>query len=184
MRIHATLRSALNSAVMRRLIPWNPALHVELPAAEKHRTTVWSPQQFGQFLDATSDDRLYAFFHLVGLTGRRRGEALGLRWSDVDLDIGCLHVEQQLLESGGRHYFGPPKTWSGTRVEPLDAGSIEVLRGHNRRQANERMAWGAAWSDSGLVSAKENGEHLRPDHLTHLFRRLALKGEASADPPA
>lgn len=60
MRIHATLRSALNSAVKRRLIPWNAALHVELPTAAKHRTTVWTPQQLGQFLDAANARRLYA----------------------------------------------------------------------------------------------------------------------------
>lgn len=179
-RVHATLRSALNAAVKRRLIPWNPALHIELPTSGKPATTVWTAQQFGQFLDEYSEHRLYGLFHLVGLTGLRRGEVLGLRWLDLDLGAGVLRIAQQLVDAGGGPEFGPPKTRSGVRVVPLDAGTIDVLRGHRDRQDAERAAWGAAWVDSGLIFTRENGEHVRPDYVTHLFRRLAIGAELPA----
>jgi hypothetical protein len=96
-RVHATLMSALNSAVKRRLLPANPAAHVELPSARRVRAVVWTaeriavwqrtgvrpvvavwtPQQTGMFLDAAAEHRLYALFHLVAYRGLRRGEAVG-----------------------------------------------------------------------------------------------------------
>jgi integrase len=78
-RVHATVRSALNTAVKRRLIPWNPALHVELPAAQRTPTIVWTGEQMAHFLDSNVDGRLYALWHVIALIGLRRGEALGLR---------------------------------------------------------------------------------------------------------
>lgn len=174
-RIHATLRSALNAAVKRRLIPWNPALHVELPAADKPDTAVWTAAQFGCFLDHVAPHRLYALFQLIGLAGLRRGEALGLRWTDVDLAAGRLRVTQQLIDSGAGLGFGPPKTRSGVRSVPLDLGTVEVIRQHREQQASERLAWGEAWVNRGLIFTRENGEMLRPDYLSHLFLRLAAE---------
>lgn len=172
-RIHATLRSALNTAVKRRMIPWNPALHVELPAARKPTTKAWTPEQLGAFLDHVAEHRLYAFFHLVALAGIRRGEALGLRWEDVDLEAGVLRVAQQLVETPDGLRFGPPKTRSGSRAVPLDAETVHVLVRHLDSQRGERAAWGPAWVDLGLVFTREDGTMLRPEYVSHLFPRLS-----------
>lgn len=174
-RIHATLRSALNTAAKRRLIPWNPALHVELPSALHTSTTVWTGRQVGQFLDAHEGHRTYALWHLIALVGLRRGEALGLHWSDVDLATGMLCVRQQLVETKDGLRLGPPKTASGERAVPLDIVMVEVLREHQERQTSDRRNWGGGWVESGLVFARENGDHLRPDHVTHLFARLTAE---------
>lgn len=61
---------------------------------------VWAPAQTGVFLDAVSDDRLYAMWHLFTFTGMRRGEVAGVRWSDVDLDRAVVHVETELVQMG------------------------------------------------------------------------------------
>lgn len=174
-RIHATLRSALNAAVRRRLIPWNPALHVELPSADRRRSMVWTATQVGQFLDYMSEHRLHAMFRLVALAGLRRGEAVGLRWVDVDLESGTLAVAQQAVELRGRLHFGPPKTRSGDRVVPLDAGTVGALRRHRDQQSDERLKWGSAYVESGLVFTRENGEPLNPSWVTHVFQRLAAE---------
>jgi integrase len=79
-RVHAALRAALNTAVKQRKIAWNPAVHVELPTAERPQVTPWSPAELGAFLDATAAHRLGAVFETMAGTGLRRGEALGLRW--------------------------------------------------------------------------------------------------------
>ncbi len=157
----------------RRLIPWNPAVHVELPTADKPDTAVWTPSQLGHFLDEIADHRLYTLFHVVALGGLRRGEALGLRWIDVNLDNGDLRVVQQLVDTADGLSFGPPKTRSGVRVVPLDAGTVQALRDHRDRRDEERADWGEAWIDRSLVFTRENGEMLRPDYVSHLFVRLA-----------
>lgn len=176
-RVHATLRSALNSAVKRRLIPWNPALHVELPAPSRPATGVWTPEQLGHFLDSIADHRLYALFHLVALAGLRRGEALGLRWADLDLDTATIRVSQQLLASSGGLHFGAPKTKSGVRSVALDAETVQVLRAHRAQQRSERARWGDLWLDRQLVFTREDGEVMHPDNVTHMFQKLVARAE-------
>jgi len=170
--LHATLRSALNTAVKRRLIPWNPAQHVELPVNSRPATRVWTPEQLGCFLDSIADHRLYAFFHLVAFAGLRRGEALGLAWEDVDFDRRLIRIRQQLVDAGRGAYLGPPKTRSGVRGVSLDALTADVLKSHRRQQDREREQWGSVWIDNGLVFTREDGTPFRPEYLTHLFNRL------------
>ena len=134
-RLHATLRAALNGAVRAGLIPVNPGRHPELPKAARPRAQVWTPalterwqqegcrpavgvwtaSQTAQFLRQARGHRLYALFHLIALRGMRRGEAAGLRWSDLDLDLdaGTLTVTGQLQQLGGRMVVGPPKSDAG-----------------------------------------------------------------------
>src|ERR1700677_3684176 len=120
--VHATPRAALNGAVRAGLASVNPGRSPELPKAPRPRPQVWTPplterwQQDGwrpavgvwtaaqtaQFLAQVRGHRLYALFHLVALRGPRRGEAAGLRWSDLDLDAGTLTVAGQLQQIGGR----------------------------------------------------------------------------------
>jgi integrase len=143
-RIHATLRAALNAAVRAGLIAANPGRWPELPAAARPRPQVWTPalterweregwrpvvgvwtaKQTALFLAQVHGHRLYALFHLVALRGLRRGEAAGLRWSDLDLDAGTLTVTGQLQQLGGRLIAGPPKTDAGSRVIALDKTTI------------------------------------------------------------
>ena len=134
-RIHATLRAALNGAVRRRLIPYNPALQVELPAERRTPSTVWTPEQVGQFLDAVQSDRLASLWHLVVMTGVRRGEAVGLQWRDVDLESTVMRVRQQAVEVAGRVHLSEPKTRSGVRTVGLDSGTVVALRSHRAAQA-------------------------------------------------
>jgi integrase len=152
-RIHATLMSALNTAVKRRLIPINPAAFVELESAGRPRAVVWTdekvaawragaprpavavwtPEQTGRFLDTASDDRLYALYHLIVFRGLRRGEAVGLPWYDVDLERLRLIVSQQIVQVGWATAKGAPKTDSGARIVALDTATVAVLRAHRAR---------------------------------------------------
>jgi len=173
--VHRTLRAALNAAVKRRMIPWNPALHVELPEHHRAETEVWSGGDLSRFLDAIADERLYALFHLIGFTGMRRGEAIGLRWADVDLEAAHVVVSQQVTDAGKGPRLGAPKTSSGSRYVPIDPGTVQVLSEQRDRQSDERQRWGIGWTDQGLVFTKEDGDLLRPDAITVLFRRLVKR---------
>jgi integrase len=172
-RVHAVLRSALNSAVKRRLIPYNPANHIELAPENPKRPRPWTAEQCWTFLEHVADDRLANLYHLLLVTGMRRGEAIGLRWEDVDLTGRCLFVVQQITEVHGHSVVGTPKTKRGTRLVPIDDETVAMLRRHQEAQGTERVAWGPAWNDSGLVFTREDGRPLRPEYATRHFQALS-----------
>jgi integrase len=187
-RIHATLRSALGTAVKHRLIPFNPAVGIDLPKAPRPRVKPWEPSELGSFLDYVASDRLGALYELIAATGLRRGEAVGLRWDDVDLERGVLVVRQQIVSlygdqlpacpyCGEQHrgaVFGRPKTASGEdRVVELDGGVVGVLLAHRLSQDAERAAWADAHSDHGLVFAREDGRPIVPSTVTKRFGQLS-----------
>ena len=185
-RIHATLRSALASAMRDQLVPHNAARTVALPSAPRPKVRPWEPNELGAFLDSVAADRLSALFELVAATGLRRGEACGLRWEDVDLAAGEVVVRQQIVEVSGLHpcpyceaghrglCFGPPKTSSGeARTVELDQGTIGALLAHKLSQDAEREDWGEAYADHGLVFARGDGNPLAPTNaVTKRFVEL------------
>jgi integrase len=174
-RIHAALRSALNTAVKRRLIPYNPALHVELAPETPHRPKPWTAEQCQLFLSESKEDRLSTLYHLMIVTGLRRGEVIGLRWEDVDLESQCLFVTQQITDLRGKPVVGTPKTKRGRRVVPVDMATVDLLREHQRVQDAERAAWGSTSRHQGLVFCREDGQPLRPEYVTQHFQALAMQ---------
>ncbi|MDQ1059751.1 integrase [Arthrobacter globiformis] len=185
-RVHACLRSALSTAVKMRLVAFNAARDVELPKVTRKRVKPWQPAELGAFLDAVQNDRLGALFETVAASGMRRGEACGLRWDDLDPGAGVITVRQQLTERSGddsvcpfcgRNHqglaFATPKTDSGEyRKIELDQVTAGVLLHHQVQQGLEKMAWGDAYSDHGLVFCREDGNPLSPSHVTGLFHKL------------
>ena len=124
-------------------------------------------------------------FTLILDTGLRRGEALALRWDDVDLD-GCeLNVRQSLKDVNGRLQFGKPKTASGERTVRLAPPVVAMLREHRKHQLAERLAAGPAREGAGeggdLVLVTARGKPLRPRNV---YRRLEQLIERSGLPPA
>jgi integrase len=131
---------------------------------------VWSAAELRTFLTSVESDRLYALWLLVASTGLRRGEALGVRWSDLDLDDASLRVSQTLLDVGHKLTLGAPKTKAGERAIALDAGTVAALRAHRQRQGAEIMAFGRAqWPQHDLVFTREDGEPVHPAWFSRAF---------------
>lgn len=173
--VYTTLHSALSSAVKQHLIPYNPCQGIELEERHRPPAQVWTPEVVGAFLEHAEDaeDRLAVLYRLVLLRGLRRGEAVALRWRDVDLDGGFLEVRESAVDVAGTVVVGRPKSRAGERVVSLDAGTVEALRAHRKRQAAERLAWGEAYHDKDLVFAREDGSMERPDRVSRHFKQLA-----------
>ena len=173
--VHATIRKALNDAARWGLLTRNPALHATPPKRRHQELNTWTAEQLRQFLQAVEGERLYAAWRLGALTGMRRGELLGLRWSDLDLDQGWLSVRQALVVVDRQVQVSQPKTARGRRLIALDPGTIAALRAHRTQQAKERLVLGPAWSAGELVFTREDGQPLHPDWFRRRFERRARR---------
>jgi integrase len=113
---------------------------------------------------------------LLLTTGLRRGEALGLAWSDVDLDAGRITVRQTLAYVGTKAVLTETKTASSRRLIALPPVTVVALRAHRARQAQDRLGVGSGWRDTGLVFTHVDGSALNPATVSRVFDRLV--GEA------
>ncbi|MBT2490679.1 site-specific integrase [Streptomyces sp. ISL-96] len=161
-RIRATLRTALNAAIRRQYITFNPAAWVELESGKRPKAVlwtdrhvehwrktgekpsavmVWTPTQIGEFLDAAEESRLYAFFHLIAFRGLRRGEGVGQDERNVDLENGSITISKEIVVDNWQVFEDDPKTDGSAATIALDSLNVSVLREHRIRKAAERAAW-------------------------------------------
>jgi integrase len=168
--IHVVLRKALADAERLGLVVRNAAAAANPPVPPKYEHTTWTAEQLARFLDAIESERLAAAFVLLATTGMRRGEALGLRWGDVDLEAGRLSIVQTITTVREQMVISPPKTARSRRSVSLDRMTVAALRDHRRRQNEERLRAGEAWSGVGdLVFTNEVGAPVHPSSLSRLF---------------
>lgn len=172
-RIHATLSSALTTALKRGLIEANPASLADLPEISPHPIKVWEQPDAIRFLEAAKAHRLGPLFEFAISTGLRRGEVCGLRWEDVDLVEACLTVRRNLVQVGPDVVEGKPKTKAGDgRVVQLSAGLVDMLARIKDRTESERESWGEAYQGSGRVFTYEDGRQLRPGYPSKVLDTL------------
>lgn len=162
--IHITLHKALKQAVMDGLIPRNITDAVKPPQVHKKEVQPLTPVEVAALLSAASGDRLEALYVTAIHTGLRRGEILGLKWSDVDLDTRTLSVQRSLDKDGT---FNPPKRNKSRRTVTLTPKAVEALKGHRVRQNEERLQIGSLWDDHNLVFPNQYGKPMHADNLYH-----------------
>ena len=109
------------------------------------------------------------------MTGMRRGEAIGLRWQDVDLENARLSVRRALIPINREVVISEPKTAKGRRSIALDPATVEVLKSQAARQLDEQHEWDEAWVETGLVFTAENGQALDPESVSRHFRQAMKK---------
>lgn len=178
--IHAILRNALESAVREEIIPRNVAKLVKVSPPRYGVNRGLNVSQAKRLLKLAHDDRFYALYVLALCLGLRRGELLGLRWVDIDLEVGRLEVAQTLQRVGGKLQLVPPKTNDSSRTVPLPNLCVEALKEHRKRQFAERSDAWPNWEDQGLLFPSKVGSLLEPDNLRRswvpLRKRAGLDG--------
>jgi integrase len=165
-KIHSTLHKALSQAVSDGLVPRNAAaVKAPRPAPEEMRPL--SSKEARTLLETARavGDRFEALYVLAITTGLRRGELLGLRWEDADLERGVLRVGRALVREGGRHLPGETKTKRGRRQIRLTSRAVSALKTHRKKQLEERMKSDGAYEDHGLVFATYIGTPVNPENL-------------------
>jgi integrase len=188
-RILTTLRMALKQAVADGILERNVAQLVTPPRVPRTEIVPFTLEQARAFLDAVRGDRLEALYALVLAVGLRQGEALGLRWSHVDLEGAEIRVTASLrpIDSrfredkrrGTRLQLVEPKTPSGRRVVPLPLFVIVALREHKVRQLEEQLAAGPRWRGNklGLVFTTPVGTPLDPRNVSRAYREVLDQAE-------
>lgn len=167
--IHMTVRKALRDAARWGLVARNVAELADPPSPTRADMRTWTAEELRRFLTHVEGERLAALWMLAASTGMRRGEVLGLRWVDVDLELARVAVRQTLVLAGRQVVTSEPKTSRGRRSIALDPRTVAALRSWRAAQLEERLAWGAAWTDSGLVFTREDGTPMHPEWLSDAF---------------
>jgi integrase len=166
--VHAVMRKALGDAQRWNMVARNAADAADPPRVARRQITTWSAREVRSFLAHVAPDRLCAAYVLSATTGMRRGEVLGLRWRDVDLDAGRVSIAQTLVSIAGAAYMSEPKTTRGRRMIALDATTTNALTRHRAAQMFERATAGR-YVDHDLVFVQEDGSPLSPAAFSDAF---------------
>lgn len=175
--IHTVLHKALADAARKGTVPRNVALLADPPrlsSARRPEMKVWDAKQLGQFLVEIDGHRLYPAFYLLANTGMRRGEVLGLRWKDVDLDRATLVVSRSLVLVAYQPQLSDVKTNNGRRTIDLEPKTVAVLRAWKKAQIEERMLANLRPA-ADIVFAHPDGSVINPDYLSQVFDRHLTK---------
>jgi integrase len=170
--VHAVLRNALQHAVREELLAKNVASLVKVTSPRYKVGKGLDVNQVKMLLKAAQGHRLYALYVVAATMGLRRGELLGLRWEDLDLDDGTMTVEKTVQRAGGKLHIQDTKTESSESVLPLPAITRKTLQQHREAQAKERAELAEAWKDHGLVFPSEVGTPMEPRNLARHFAGL------------
>jgi integrase len=176
-QIRAVLRAALTRAMKWGLVARNAAALADGPRIPHKAGAFLDASQARQFLEAAQGDRLEALYSVALSLGLRQGEALGLRWQDIDLDRGHLTVANALQRVNGRLGLVEVKTNRSRRTVTLPGSVLAGLKEHRERQLFERRAAGKAWQEGGYVFTTTIGTPLDDGNLRRAFWALLRKAD-------
>ena len=176
-QIRAVLRAALTRAMKWGLVARNVAALVDGPRVPHKAGGYLDASQARQFLEAAQGDRLEALYSVALSLGLRQGEALGLRWQDIDLDHGRLTVANALQRVNGRLELVEVKTNRSRRTVTLPGSVLAGLKEHSERQRFEKRAAGEGWREGGYVFTTTIGTPLDDGNLRRAFWKLLEKAE-------
>lgn len=168
--IRKILSAALTRAMREEVLTRNVAHLVELKGIQSREVVPWSSDEVTRFLAAARDHMWHVAFLVILLYGLRRGEVLGLRWKDVDLERGELHIRQQLLRVGRELVIGPVKTRAGRRDLPLLQGVVDALGAHHAKL-------GRAVSSDDLIFTTSVGTPIEPRNFVRAFQIICKNND-------
>jgi len=185
--VHSIVHAALKDAMRWNRVARNVADAATPPpvgSTRRGRRTTWTAPQLGSFLDFIADDRYLPPWIFLATTGCRRGECLGLRWSDLDLDNPTAIVSRQVTSVDHEIVVKDlPKTKRGHMVA-LDSNTVTMLRRWRAQQNEEKLLVGPGYLDEGYVFCKPDGAVYDPDRFSREFiRKQEQYNRAHGDDP-
>lgn len=168
------ISQVLEDAKEQRFVNSNVAARVDRVEMSAKKLSTYTPAQVSQLLAAADEDRLGHAWHLA-LSGLRRGEVAGLRWSDVDLAANTLTIVNNRTSAGGRTVEGRPKSDTSERTLPMTEKIRGALESARTRQKRERLAAGEAYGDGAYVVSNELGSPYNPAVLSRYWREMTVR---------
>ena len=153
----ALLSVALGEAENKGFISLNPVKKVRIPVNRGREIEPLAIEEVRRLLETYEGTYMSARLHIALLAGLRQGEALGLRWKDVDFDSATLEVRNQVQKINGVLQLKGLKTDRSRRLIALTEGSLESLQQHRRIIQNMKLASGVSWQENDLVFPHTDG---------------------------
>lgn len=174
---HRILAEALGHAVKMGFLMRNAAEATDPPHPERRNMRTMAIEDIPKYLEATQATPYHVLFYAALYTGMRLGELLGLRWCDVDLDMGCLSVVQALYKRSGICRMTMPKTPSSRRRIALSPSLTLLLREYEAEQRTKSILLGKVPADGDLVFSHPDGKPLDPGVVSHTFAKVLRKAK-------
>ena len=178
LHLHLVLSQALQQAVRWQLLPVNPAAGAQPPRPRRSEVLVATGDTLQHILQLLRGHQLEVPATIALTTGMRRGEILGLRWSDLTPDYTNAHIQQTLQNSrsAGLHYE-QPKTHRSRRAIALPATLVALLTEHRSNQDARRAALADHWQDTDLIVDRGDGGPFSPNTLTSHWIRFVREND-------
>jgi len=170
--VHSIIHRSLNDAIRKGYIGYNAAQGATLPRLEHQEMEILDEDEAIRFMITIQDSRHEGLYHLAIKTGMRKGELLGLTWSDLDWKKGTIRIQRQVHRV---HKQGlviqPPKTRAGKRTIQLGEKSLDALRSHQDKQQRAKIVAGEAWKEKNLIFPSTIGTYLGGSNLLVDFKK-------------
>ncbi|WP_304459258.1 tyrosine-type recombinase/integrase [Alicyclobacillus sendaiensis] len=170
--VHIACKQAMKAAVKWGYLARNVMDAVDAPTPKRPKLQVWDEKQLRTFLSVAMEHQYGIAFLLLATTGMRVGEVLALRWRDVDLENGVIHVTQSVTRVQNKLLVSSPKNAASNRAIAITADVVDALRRHKRAQNEVRLLMGQAWQDNDLVVCRVDGSYALRETLDAAFKRI------------
>jgi len=172
-KMHQMLNQAFNQAVKWKRIKYNPVTDADPPAVKKEEMKIWSYAEINAFLEHCQGERHYLTFFLAIYTGMRRGEILGLNWSDIDLVNKTIRIQRSLAYIPKKGYIlTSTKTRKSNRIIPISDMVVKMLVTYHKQQEMYKEQLGALYQDEDFVVCTETGSKQDPRNVLRALKRL------------
>ncbi len=169
---HSLLSEALGYGIKMGMVGRNVALSTDPPRAEHKTMTTLAAEDVPLFLETASKTPHYTLYYTLLYTGMRRGEALALKWKNVDLDVACLSILETGYKLNGQYIIKEPKTPSSRRQIALTASLASLLRDHRAKQNADALLMGRPLTRDDFVFGYADGKPLDPSTVSHYFHKI------------
>lgn len=177
--IHRVLRKALSQAVKLQILSKNPADFVDIPKNKSYEVKILKEDEIQSLLNAFKNTDIFIPVALAISTGLRRGEALALRWSDIDFENKTLSISQNIVPLKRGYIFTTTKSEKSRRTILITDNIIKLLEQQKELQEKNKKLLGEIYKDNDLVSCYPDGAPFNPSSFSHMFAKVLKKNNLS-----